>query len=220
MKQKLILVALAVIACVGSTLLCAFAEQPDVSAKLENVAQAVASSIEVFPKKAHFRYLDDRQKFGVQIVLPDGSTQDVTSEVQWQADELPLSLDETSFGPVASANPQQGRLLGRWKNRSIEVPFEIQTDDLQRELTFRNDILPVLTKTGCNTGKCHGSASGKDGFRLSLYGFDPEGDFYRITRELSGRRINLARPESCLMVNKSIGEVPHTGGSPMQPGDS
>jgi hypothetical protein len=69
-----------------------------------------------------------------------------------------------------------------------------------------------LTASGCNQGSCHGKASGQDGFRLSLFGFDPEGDWWRIAREIPGRRIDLAFPEQSLVVEKGLGAVPHTGG--------
>jgi hypothetical protein len=85
-------------------------------------------------------------------------------------------------------------------------------------LRFRNDVLPVLTRAGCNTGKCHGAASGKDDLRLSLFGYDPASDHFRLTRELSGRRINLASPDDCLLINKAAGKVPHTGGRRIEPG--
>ncbi len=85
-------------------------------------------------------------------------------------------------------------------------------------IRFRTDVMPALTKVGCNTGKCHGQAAGKDGFRLSLFGFDPDGDYFRITREMGGRRINLATPEDCLLMNKTTGKVPHTGGIRLEPG--
>src|SRR5262249_42826013 len=62
------------------------------------------------------------------------------------------------------------------------------------------------------TGSCHGAARGKDGFRLSLFGFDPEGDHYRLTREMSGRRVNLAVASDSTVLEKSIGAVQHTGG--------
>jgi hypothetical protein len=64
----------------------------------------------------------------------------------------------------------------------------------------------------CNTGSCHGSARGQDGFMLSIFGYDPDGDHHRITRQLSSRRINLAIPEESLLLEKSIEAVPHTGG--------
>jgi hypothetical protein len=78
--------------------------------------------------------------------------------------------------------------------------------------------MPALTKGGCNSGPCHGSASGQDGFRLSLFGFDPDGDHFRITGQLPARRVNLALPAESLLREKALGMVPHTGGQRMAPG--
>jgi len=78
--------------------------------------------------------------------------------------------------------------------------------------SFQNDVLPVLTKHGCNAGDCHGAASGKDGFMLSLFGYDVPGDYYRLTEEIPGRRIDLAAPEASLLLQKAIGAVAHSGG--------
>ncbi|MEC5125617.1 DUF1549 and DUF1553 domain-containing protein [Verrucomicrobiales bacterium BCK34] len=77
---------------------------------------------------------------------------------------------------------------------------------------FRRDIMPILFRAGCNTGTCHGAAKGKDGFMLSLFGYDPGGDYYRIVNEMPGRRLNPAVPEQSLLLKKATGEVPHTGG--------
>lgn len=78
---------------------------------------------------------------------------------------------------------------------------------------FRTDVLPVLTRAGCNAGACHGAASGQGGLRLSLFGYDPESDFERITREFGGRRIDLARPDDSLLLRKpSETAVDHEGG--------
>ena len=78
--------------------------------------------------------------------------------------------------------------------------------------SFRQDIMPILFRAGCNAGTCHGAAKGKDGFMLSLFGYDPAGDYHRIVNDIAGRRINLAVPERSLLLLKSIGKVPHTGG--------
>ena len=72
--------------------------------------------------------------------------------------------------------------------------------------------MPVLFRAGCNAGTCHGAARGKDGFMLSLFGYDPQGDYYRITEDMVGRRINVAVPEESLLLMKATGKVPHTGG--------
>jgi hypothetical protein len=78
--------------------------------------------------------------------------------------------------------------------------------------SFRQDVMPVLFRAGCNAGTCHGAAKGKDGFMLSLFGYDPAGDYHRIVSDISGRRVNLASPERSLLLLKALGKVPHTGG--------
>ena len=78
--------------------------------------------------------------------------------------------------------------------------------------SFRRDVMPVLFRAGCNSGTCHGSARGKDGFMLSLFGYDPKGDYERIVHEMVGRRVNAAVPEQSLLLLKATGAVPHTGG--------
>jgi hypothetical protein len=78
--------------------------------------------------------------------------------------------------------------------------------------SFRQDVMPILFRAGCNAGTCHGAAKGKDGFMLSLFGYDPAGDYHRIVNDIAGRRINLAVPERSLLLLKSLGKVPHTGG--------
>lgn len=78
--------------------------------------------------------------------------------------------------------------------------------------SFRRDVMPVFFRAGCNSGTCHGSARGKDGFMLSLFGFDAKGDYERVVTEMYGRRVNLSVPENSLLLLKATGSVPHTGG--------
>jgi hypothetical protein len=77
---------------------------------------------------------------------------------------------------------------------------------------FRRDVMPIFFRAGCNAGTCHGSARGKDGFMLSLFGFDAAGDYRRTVEEMPGRRVNTALPEQSLLFLKATGGVPHTGG--------
>ena len=92
------------------------------------------------------------------------------------------------------------------------MPVTVKDAKVDRPISFKLDVMPVFMQAGCNTGSCHGAARGKDGFRLSLFGFDPDGDYYRLTREINGRRINLALPRESLLLEKADGTVPHTGG--------
>jgi len=86
-----------------------------------------------------------------------------------------------------------------------------------RPISFRLDVMPVLFRAGCNSGGCHGAAIGKDGFHLSLFGYDPAGDYYRLTQQIPGRRLDLAVPEQSLLLLKAIGAVPHSGGRRFKP---
>ena len=86
-----------------------------------------------------------------------------------------------------------------------------------RPVSFRLDVMPVFFRAGCNSGGCHGAASGKDGFHLSLFGYDPAGDYYRLTEQMVGRRIDLAVPEQSLLLRKATGTVPHSGGRRFPP---
>jgi hypothetical protein len=85
---------------------------------------------------------------------------------------------------------------------------------------FRTDVLPVLTKAGCNAGACHGAATGQGGFRLSLLGYDPEEDFERIARESGTRRIEVGRPLESLILRKASNELEHEGGRKLGPGSA
>lgn len=80
-------------------------------------------------------------------------------------------------------------------------------------LNFTNDILPVLSKLGCNNGSCHGKAIGQNGFKLSLYGFDPDQDYAAIAHEGHGRRVSPAAPDDSLLLLKATGKIAHGGGT-------
>src|SRR3954453_23383800 len=80
------------------------------------------------------------------------------------------------------------------------------------EVSFRNDVMPVLSKAGCNAGACHGNKSGKGGFKLSLRGQDPGVDYDTLTRDLFARRTNPLDPDQSLVLLKATTQVPHEGG--------
>ena len=88
----------------------------------------------------------------------------------------------------------------------------VSPTDQHRPLNFENDIVPILTKFGCNASGCHGKAEGQNGFKLSVFGFDPLADHKAITREGRGRRIFPASPKRSLFLEKASGDLPHGGG--------
>lgn len=98
-----------------------------------------------------------------------------------------------------------------WSSPVTAVQAE-QPASVGGNTSFVNDVLPALTRLGCNQGACHGSSAGKGGFKLSLRGFAPELDHRAIVRGLAGRRIDLLRPESSLLLSKPLLAIPHQGG--------
>lgn len=168
----------------------------------------------VFPQSIDLSHARDRQSLVGQFKRPDGITHDVTDQLEIDiVDEVIATCQDSLIVPHSD-----GETIARvsYQGFNVEIPIKVVGANTQPKISFKNDVLPVFSKTGCNAGSCHGAARGKDGFRLSLYGFDPVGDHHRLTREFHGRRINLALPEDCLLINKSIGAVSHTGGDPIK----
>ena len=97
-----------------------------------------------------------------------------------------------------------------------EVKVEVRDDTVD----FKNDLIPMFTKLGCNAGKCHGAAIGRGDFKLSLYGGTPEADYDEIVRRLGGRRINFTDPESSLIFMKPAEFVEHGGGQIIDNGEN
>ncbi|MBX3412987.1 MAG: DUF1553 domain-containing protein [Pirellulales bacterium] len=166
--------------------------------------------IGVYPPDVQLTTSRDRQPFIVQGVRADDVTLDITDEVQVKLLDPALArLEGNVLYPVADGETQ---LEVRFEEHVATIPVSVRQATEDRPISFKLDVMPVFMRAGCNTGSCHGAARGKDGFRLSLFGFDPDGDHFRLTHEISGRRINLALPAESLLMEKSVGSVPHTGG--------
>jgi hypothetical protein len=175
----------------------------------EDPAEA-PTSIVVSPADIQLTSQRDRQSIVVQGAMANGLTRDITAECQYTiGDAAFVKLDEQTFHPIADGTTSVTVSYG---DHTVEVPVSVKDAGVDRPISFRMDVMPVFMKSGCNTGSCHGASTGKDGFRLSLFGFDPAGDYYRLTRELPGRRMNLALPYESLMLAKNVGKVTHTGG--------
>src|SRR5207244_4954813 len=79
-------------------------------------------------------------------------------------------------------------------------------------ISFTNEVVPIFTKLGCNSGTCHGKATGQNGFKLSLLGFEPGEDYEALVQEARGRRLFPASPENSLLLLKATATLPHGGG--------
>ncbi|MFC7336861.1 PSD1 and planctomycete cytochrome C domain-containing protein [Haloferula chungangensis] len=167
-------------------------------------------SIAAYPSEITLESEADFHRVIVIAQFKDASTQDITRQSKLSLTDPSLArLSDTTLRPLKDGKTT---LRIHYRGLDTEIPLEVKNASTPRPVSFQLDVMPILTSAGCNTGSCHGSARGQDGFHLTLYGFDPKGDHFRLTRESPGRRINLALPDSSLMLTKSTGEVPHTGG--------
>ncbi len=183
---------------------------------LDARAQAPAE-LRVYPPDVNLSSQRDRQSILVQAVMPSGLTYDVTDQAQYAPANPALVRQEGNIlYPAADGTTELTVTHG---GLSVKIPVTVAQHNVDLPISFQLDVMPVFMKSSCNNGSCHGAARGKDGFRLSLFGYDPQGDYHRVTREIPGRRINLAQPEKSLLLEKGAGQVPHTGGKRFAPGD-
>ncbi len=95
---------------------------------------------------------------------------------------------------------------------AIAMANAVEAGDAPRGMHFANDIVPILSRFGCNASGCHGKAEGQNGFKLSVFGFDPAADYIALTQESRGRRVVPAIPDQSLLLLKMSGGSPHGGG--------
>lgn len=169
-----------------------------------------ATALDVSPATIVLNGPHDR----VQLVVTAkaGETMlDATRKVQWQTPAAACATvdPEGVVRPVADGSTA---LVGTLDGATIRVPVAVSGMAQPRPVSFRLEVIPILTKAGCNSGKCHGAPSGKGGFAISLRGFDWQKDYYRLTREAASRRIDLVAPADSLLIAKPTLRAPHGGG--------
>ena len=171
---------------------------------------AEVTRIDVYPPDVHLNTQRDSQRVIVVASRDDGLTLDITGDAELKLSEEGIArLDDRTLYPVADGS---AKLVAEYQGHQAQASIEVVEAAVERPISFHLDVMPVLMRAGCNSGGCHGASRGKDGFALSLFGFDPASDYHNLTRQEGARRINLARPEASLLIEKSVGAVPHTGG--------
>ena len=136
--------------------------------------------------------------------------------------EPSLSADLVEVSRSGLIRPKadgKGTLTLKLAGKTATVPVTVQGLKASVHIDFAHDVAPMLSRLGCNAGTCHGSAQGKNGFKLSLRGYDPLFDVRSLTDDLAARHINLASPDDSMMLSKPAGLVPHVGGALIQPGE-
>ena len=171
----------------------------------------------VVPARVKLSGPNSRWQLLAHKALPNGLTADLTRAVSFESanpDVASVSPDGVVRGAADGQTVIHVQLAadGTQSVRSMEVPVVVQQSNAPPSLHFENDILPVFARFGCNTSGCHGKAEGQAGFKLSIFGFDPDADLAALSQEGRGRRINFTLPDQSLLLLKASGGAPHGGG--------
>jgi Protein of unknown function (DUF1553)/Protein of unknown function (DUF1549) len=145
----------------------------------------------------------------------DGGLIDLTGEAVFKPETDLVSVGEDRF--VSGKAVGEGSVTVTAGGKSVSVPVKVRGID-HPPVGFVREIEPVMNRVGCSQGTCHGSAKGKNGFKLSLRGYDPDFDYQALINDLSGRRFNRVAVDDSLMLQKPLGDVPHEGGQALKPG--
>ena len=168
------------------------------------------STIQVTPERA---VLVGRRATRQLLASSQGNAPlDLTRAVEWVS--LDPSIVEVS--PTGLVRPRRDGVASVVASGSsgAEGRVEVTVTGMTgaNRVSYRNDVMAAFSQANCNMGACHGTPTGKGGFRLSLRGYLPDQDFMTVTREVSGRRVDLMAADSSLMLTKPLGVVPHEGG--------
>jgi hypothetical protein len=171
------------------------------------VFSAEAENLDVFPTSISINDEFDRQQL---VVNKDG--RDVTNSASYSVrGDAVVQIDTSGYvSPVA-----EGRAKIVVQHDGDESLIDIEVNLQDRRVDFATEIVPILSRLGCNSGGCHGKQGGQNGFQLSLFGFDQEFDHDAIVKLARGRRVSVAAASNSLLLMKATGQMPHGGGQRM-----
>jgi Protein of unknown function (DUF1553)/Protein of unknown function (DUF1549)/Bacterial Ig-like domain (group 2) len=172
---------------------------------------ASLSKIEILPAAVSITGRHSTQRLLVEGTYTDGHQEELTLQAKIAISDTKVGvLDKDDF-----AVPQgdgQTTITATLQGHRASAPLTVKDFAGLSTWSFRNDVLPVMTKMGCNSGACHGAAAGKNGFKLTLRGYDPEADYYTLTHQALARRTETMEPGKSLILLKPTLAIPHGGG--------
>lgn len=183
------------------------------------VASTAHAELRSSPAQVQIDRPERSQQLLISATASDGRLIDVSRKVKFEV-VPPQLADVDERGLVRPRTEGKGELVVTFEKEVIRVPLEISGLMNPVPVSFQHEVLPILTKAGCNMGGCHGKAEGQNGFKLSVFGFDAPADHLSLVQESRGRRLNLTAPERSLLLQKGAAHVPHGGGRKLEHGDA
>jgi hypothetical protein len=175
---------------------------------------ATLSDIRIDPQVAYIDGAGGTHHLLVTAVYDDASERDVTGDAKLSFDSPDL-LAVAAPGQVKALKEGIAKVKAEFGGRRAESAVIVQPKRTQ-EIDFNHDVAPIFSRIGCNNTNCHGSLNGQKGFKLSLFGYDPDADYRAVVEASGGRRINKSDPEKSLLLLKPTFAVPHGGGHVLQ----
>ena len=183
------------------------------------MAELDVTELAIDPRQITLQHADDSAQLLVTARLTDGTLRDVTHHVEWIVDQPDVVVIKSGHvNPRGNGHAKLTAQMTHRNSQQIEqiaraaVEVTVLKYEQPRPLSFSNDIVPLLSQSGCNSGGCHGKAIGQNGFKLSLYGYDTTSDYAALVHEGLGRRVSPAAPDDSLILLKATGAMPHGGG--------
>ncbi len=173
-------------------------------------------SLRIEPGQIHLHGSNRQQQLLITGKTAAGQLIDLTERCEVVSSDP--SIIRIVGGGVQGVRDGKASITARLGKLSATVSASVTAFAASPPIHFTNDVVPLFSKLGCNSGGCHGKASGQNGFRLSVFGFDPEADFDAIVKEARGRRVFPAAPTSSLLLLKPTGTVAHGGGRRIEVG--
>ncbi len=167
------------------------------------------TGLQVEPEEIHLRGRFDYTQLLVTGTLDADAAVDMTNQCEL---ELPDFLVAEPGGLLRPIQDGAGEIIIRCGQQQASIPVTAVDVQAERTIDFIRDVNPALSRLGCNQGTCHGAQAGKNGFKLSLRGYDPIFDLRALSDDLAGRRLTSVSPDDSLMLLKPLGMVPHEGG--------
>jgi hypothetical protein len=171
---------------------------------------AAADTLAILPNNIELNGPEARHHLLAEATLGDHQ-EDWTRKVEWKSSNPKIAIVDAN-GEVRPFADGQTTVTATGNGRTATVTVRVKNSQAPYTWSFRNDVIPVMTKIGCNQGSCHGALAGKNGFKLTLRGYDPDVDYDTLTRQSLGRRIDPEEPARSLMLLKPTNVVPHGGG--------
>jgi uncharacterized protein DUF1549/uncharacterized protein DUF1553 len=176
----------------------------------QSVADETVVELRVEPSKIVFTNPRESRRLLVFGKTADGRERDLSRQAKLVPADEAVKVDADGF--LSPAKEGETRIRIQAEGVQTELPVSIHGLNEIHPVTFVRDVMPILNKVGCTAGTCHGAAKGKNGFKLSLRGYDPSFDYQMLVQDVSGRRINRADPPQSLMLAKPTQQVAHGGG--------